>query len=170
MLNVKFRNLPHFDDRPAGAEIDTLIVHSMCAGPNESVDVLDCLARLDECKVAAHYLITREGEIWQAVDESKRAWHAGVSRMPSDGRENVNHFSIGVELLAGPAMPFSDGQYAALASLAKDILGRHPIRHILGHEHIAPGRKTDPGSGFSWPRFKDELQALGIDLSSLSFP
>jgi len=44
-----------------------------------------------------------------------------------------------------------------LASLCAAIAQRYPIGHIAGHEHIAPGRKGDPGAGFDWQQLRASL-------------
>lgn len=153
--------LPHFDERPAGVSIDTIVIHSMCAPEaGDPCSALECIDLLDRCKVAAHYLIGRGGEVYQTVEEEKRAWHAGVSRMPADGRENVNHFSLGIELVGPEGLKFTDAQYESLAALCGEICARHAIRYLVGHDHIAPGRKADPGPAFDWSRLRDALAKL----------
>lgn len=140
--------------------VDTIVIHSMYApgAPNEFAPEA-CVAALDQYKVSAHYLVTLTGDIWQLVEETKRAWHAGVSRMPgpSDTRENVNHFSIGIELIGRSENGFSGEQYHALAALCRDIGDRYPITNIVGHDQIAPGRKDDPGGRFDWARLRSLL-------------
>ena len=71
-----------------------------------------------------------------------------------DGRERVNGFSIGVELLGTQESGFTDQQYLALASLTKLLQTRYDLKNFYGHSDIAPGRKTDP-DGFDWKKFKD---------------
>jgi len=98
-------------------------------------------------RVSAHYTIDRDGTIASHVPEDKRAWHAGQSKM-KDGRENVNGFSIGIELvnLNDGADPFPERQLEAMRDLIRKITGRHAIRHIVPHYECAfpPGRKSDP--------------------------
>ena len=157
MLSIKKKPLIHANDRPAGTAVDTLIIHSLYAKDNaDALSLAACYAVLDACQVSAHYLISRDGEVWNLVEEDKRAWHAGVSKMPfsEDTRENVNHFSVGIELICDENTDFSAEQYESLALLTFDIMSRHPIGNILGHEHIAPGRKVDPGPRFDWPRYR----------------
>jgi AmpD protein len=99
-------------------------------------------------RVSAHFLLRRDGSALQFVSTDQRAWHAGVSRW--QGREQCNDFSIGIELEGLAGERFEPAQYAALTTLLRALLRRHPLRDLAGHEHVAPGRKTDPGPGFDW--------------------
>ena len=101
-------------------------------------------------EVSSHYLIGRDGTLYQLVDESRRAWHAGASNW--QGRENCNNFSIGIELEGCDTMPFEPAQYERLAVLIVELERRYPIEAVVGHSDIAPGRKTDPGPFFDWKR------------------
>ncbi|MCI5131274.1 MAG: hypothetical protein D3904_07065, partial [Candidatus Electrothrix sp. EH2] len=91
--------------------------------------------------------------------EENKAWHAGTSRMPEDGREGVNEFSIGIELIGSEDSYFTAPQYRALALLTRDILTRHPVQYIYGHCDVAPGRKTDPW-GLDWSRYRQDVQGF----------
>lgn len=165
--------LAHFNDRPANAEIDTIVIHSFyAAGAEDPLSFEACFAVLDQEKVAPHYSIAQDGTIFQNVREQRRAWHAGVSCMPfaDDSRENVNNFSIGIEFIATPESGFSKAQYESCAELCAGICSRHRIRAIVGHEHIAPGRKVDPGENFDWIHFRESLAAQGVVLGALRFP
>jgi AmpD protein len=84
-----------------------------------------------------------------------RAWHAGVSSWR--GRENCNDDSIGIELEGLEGQPFDEAQYETLASLCAAIAQHYAIAFIAGHEHIAPGRKQDPGAGFDWQLLRGQL-------------
>jgi len=131
--------------------VDTVVLHAT---------VLDTLHEVIEkfsdphSRVSAHYTIDRNGAVVCHVPERLRAWHAGQSRM-KDGREGVNDFSIGIELvnLNDGEDPFPEEQIHALRRLLKAIISRHPVRQIVTHYEIAdpPGRKSDP-AGFqeSW--------------------
>ena len=99
-------------------------------------------------EVSAHFFITRQGEIWQFVSADARAWHAGVSAWR--GRSQCNDDSIGIELEGLEGQTFAAVQYPALAWLLQQLAQRYPLQHLAGHEHIAPGRKHDPGPGFAW--------------------
>jgi AmpD protein len=156
---------PHCDARPEGAAVDLLVVHSISLPPGQygGADVaalflgtLDCGAhpyyeQLRGLRVSAHFFIRRDGALLQFVDCEQRAWHAGVSHYR--GRSQCNDDSIGIELEGLEGEAFEPAQYAALAELARALALRYPIAHVAGHEHIAPGRKADPGPGFDWARF-----------------
>lgn len=110
---------------------------------------------IEGLKVSSHFLIRRDGELVQFVPVKRRAWHAGVSSWR--GRARCNDFSIGVELEGTDDGPFTRAQYARLAMLIRHLRATLPLRDIASHSDIAPGRKTDPGPGFDWPRLLSEL-------------
>jgi AmpD protein len=160
------------DERPAGLEIDLLVVHGISLPPGEFggpwIDDLFC-NRLDPDahpyfldiaarKVSAHVLIRRNGEVVQYVPFDQRAWHAGVSSFC--GRESCNDFSIGIELEGGDDIPYEPAQYQTLAAIIKSLQDAYPLltpENIVGHSEIAPGRKTDPGPAFDWQRLRTLL-------------
>lgn len=111
--------------------------------------------KLLQNQVSVHYLISDNPvEILQLVDESKRAWHAGVSSWA--GRTNLNDTSIGIEIvnLDGNKNPYLEEQIEAVIFLCQQIIAKHNIAPdcVLGHSDIAPLRKDDPGSLFPWQR------------------
>ena len=141
-------------EKAQNRSIDTVIVHSSynaLGGDKYNVDRV--IAIYKEYKVSPHYMVDRDGTVYQLVSEKNIAYHAGVAKLP-DGRTNVNAVSIGIELLnddKGDA--YTDAQYASLRSLVADIKKRHAIRYVLGHNDIAPDRKTDPWN-FDWKRIR----------------
>lgn len=161
---------PNFDHRPPGTAIDLLVIHNISLPPDQfggkgivkfftnqlDVGAHPYYAQLQGVKVSSHFLIRRKGEIVQFVPCQGRAWHAGVSNW--QGRSRCNDFSIGIELEGSDFVPFTDRQYASLARLARRLQRSYPICDIAGHSDIAPGRKTDPGPFFDWPRFRANLK------------
>lgn len=140
--------------------IDTIIVHTLY-NPNAHGDLSITTAKevLDDAAVSSHYVIARDGKVYQLVPEKYQAWHAGESKMPgADGRTGVNVFSLGIELIATETSGITAAQYNSLTSLVLDISIRLPIKNILGHADIAPGRKTDPWK-FDWKTWQASLQA-----------
>ena len=106
-------------------------------------------------QVSAHFLVRRDGALLQFVSCDDRAWHAGTSSWR--GRADCNDFSIGIELEGLEGWLFELPQYKALTALVKVLAKHYPITALAGHEHVAPGRKQDPGSGFDWARVKAAL-------------
>ena len=162
----------NFDARPIDAEISLLVIHNISLPPGhfggDSIEALfantlDCDAhpyfeQLRGLKVSAHFLVRRDGSVLQFVATSQRAWHAGASQF--NGRDRCNDFSIGIELEGSDDQTFADAQYQTLASLTQALALHHPLSHVVGHEHIAPGRKTDPGPFFDWQRYRVDCTAL----------
>lgn len=160
---------PNFNARPPGAAIDLIVVHSISLPPGVYggdevqrlfTNTLDAGAHpyfqgLAGLQVSAHFYIRRNGELWQFVSCDDRAWHAGSSHWR--GRDRCNDDSVGIELEGLDGAPFEPAQYEALAGVCAAIGQHYPIRHVAGHEHIAPGRKQDPGSGFDWSQLRDSL-------------
>lgn len=132
--------------------VDVIIVHSVynaSGGEQYNVDLI--VKQFAKYKVCAHYLIGREGEIIQLVQEQNIAFHAGASKLP-DGSTGINSRSIGIEIVTSLTDAPAEAQIAATISLVKDIQSRHPIKYLLRHSDIAPERKTDPWN-MDWKTF-----------------
>ena len=154
---------PNFSARPAGARVDTVVLHSISLPPGEYggdgirqlfTNTLDWsdhpyYQTIRGLEVSAHFVVRRDGKVLQFVSTAERAWHAGRSHW--DGRDAANDWSIGIELEGLEGDSFEPAQYAALEELLPAIDRDRAIRHVVGHEHVAPGRKIDPGPGFDWP-------------------
>lgn len=133
--------------------INTVIIHSSynaLGGDYYSLSKL--LEEYKEYGVSPHYLIDREGEIYQLVKDQNIAYHAGESKMP-DGRSGVNDFSLGIELMNTESSNFTENQYQSLKKLISFLGEKHKITSVLGHDQISPGRKTDPWN-FQWSKIK----------------
>lgn len=153
---------PNYGPRPHGALIDLLVLHSISLPPGQyggpeieqlfgnrlDWDAHPYFEGLRGLEVSSHFLIRRDGALLQFVSCDDRAWHAGRSCWR--GRENCNDDSIGIELEGLEGLHFEPAQYRTLADLCQALTRRYPIMHVAGHEHIAPGRKLDPGPGFDW--------------------
>lgn len=160
---------PNFGPRSAGAVIDLVLVHSISLPPGQyGGDAIERLFmnRLDwdahpyfqqirGLQVSAHFLVRRDGASMQFVSCDARAWHAGRSTW--QGRADCNDFSVGIELEGLEGERFEAAQYASLARLIGALSQRYPIAAVAGHEHVAPGRKNDPGAGFDWPTLRSML-------------
>jgi N-acetyl-anhydromuramoyl-L-alanine amidase len=168
---------PNCDARPDPDDIVLLVIHNISLPPRQFggefvkqffTNCLDCsadvaLADLEGVRVSAHLFVDRRGAITQFVPFDRRAWHAGQSSHA--GRSSCNDFSIGVELEGTDDLLYEDRQYQVLAETAACLARyypRIPLSGIVGHEEIAPIRKTDPGPSFDWGRlYRDYLQGIG---------
>jgi N-acetyl-anhydromuramoyl-L-alanine amidase len=160
---------PNFGPRPEGAAVSLVVIHSISLPPGQYggdaverlfTNRLDCdahpaFAALRGLQVSAHFFVRRDGEIRQFVSADQRAWHAGLSSWR--GRDNCNDYSIGIELEGLEGEPFEPAQYARLATLMRALQRRHGAVEVAGHEHVAPGRKGDPGAGFDWAGLRARL-------------
>jgi N-acetyl-anhydromuramoyl-L-alanine amidase len=178
---VRFVPSPNCDARPSGCAPEVLIVHAISLPPGEfggpGIEQLFCntlektahryYGEIADLRVSAHLLVRRDGALVQFVPLHLRAWHAGQSQC--EGRPRVNDFSIGVELEGYDDERFEDVQYAVLSDLTRALMHVYPAitaSRIYGHSDISPGRKTDPGPGFDWDRFRAALDATPLAASA----
>jgi AmpD protein len=164
---------PNCDDRPPGTVVDLIVVHGISLPPGEFggpwIDRLftNRLPReahpyfeaVADLKVSAHLLVRRDGEVVQYVPFHWRAWHAGASSW--QGRERCNDYSIGIELEGTDHGPYESAQYAVLARVIAALCRSYPALspgRVVGHSDVAPGRKSDPGVAFDWPRLRSLLR------------
>lgn len=168
---------PNFGPRPSAVAIDLVVIHSISLPPAQVeadygggyvqqlfTNTLDWDAHpyfetIRNQQVSAHFFIERTGRLWQFVSCDDRAWHAGASSYVKNNieRKNCNDFSIGIELEGVPGTLFLDAQYETLASLNAALCLVYRGLDYVGHEHIAPGRKDDPGLAFDWSRMRREI-------------
>jgi N-acetyl-anhydromuramoyl-L-alanine amidase len=155
------------NDRPDPAAIELVVIHGISLPPGRfggsyvhdlftnrlDLGAHESFASLDGVRVSSHLFITRRGAVTQYVPFHRRAWHAGVSAWRR--RPGCNDFSIGIELEGTEERPYTASQYKKLRLILDALLARYPrlsTEAIVGHLEVAPGRKTDPGPRFDWPR------------------
>lgn len=165
LRQVQYIPSPNCDERPDDEAISLVVVHGISLPPGQfggqGVEQLftnqlnptedPYYQTIAHLKVSAHLFINRRGQVTQFVPFDKRAWHAGASRYQQ--RDKCNDFSIGIELEGTDKTPYTASQYHALRNVIKALLQAYPSipqAAVTGHEHIAPGRKTDPGPYFMW--------------------
>lgn len=130
-------------------EVKALIIHSTfnASFPStqqpDTFSVEGVLKQFEQYGVAAHYLIGRDGQVYELVEPNNVAYHAGKSQLP-DGTTAVNSCSIGVEIMCTYTVGPNESQYASLRKLIDQLDTHYKFKYILGHFDIAPGRKTDP--------------------------
>ena len=163
---------PNCNERPENVAVDAIIIHSISLPPGcyEGNDISQFFSNKLDCnkdpfydeirgmEVSAHLLIRRSGELLQFVNLHSRAWHAGQSQLGEQA--NCNDFSIGIELEGTDNSAFEAAQYNTLTAVVDSLMVYFPQitqQRIVGHSDIAPGRKTDPGSGFNWAHWQKML-------------
>lgn len=158
-LNLWWIQSPNFNQRPAGTVVDTVVLH------HTVIPTLEATTRAflrESSQVSAHYTVGKDGSIVQHVSSFERAWHAGVS-VDARGKENLNHFSVGIEIvnLGDGKDPWPEAQLHAVECLIFSLKQRFPLMQIVSHEFIARpvGRKNDPRN-YPW----DRLKWLGLPL------
>jgi len=168
ITSAKWCPTPNYNERPT-ADINMLVVHNISLPPEQFggsyiedffCNQLDCTVHpyfetIKGLQVSAHLLIKRDGSVVQFVPFDKRAWHAGRSEF--EGQVECNDFSIGIELEGSDHINYDKCQYEVLAQVTELLLQTYPAMNperIVGHSDIAPGRKTDPGASFDWPKYK----------------
>ena len=169
ITSAKWLPTPNYNERPT-ADINMLVVHNISLPPEQFggsyiedffCNQLDCSVHpyfetIKDLQVSAHLLIRRDGSVVQFVPFDKRAWHAGRSEFK--GQVECNDFSIGIELEGSAHINYDKRQYEVLAQVTELLLQAYPAMNperIVGHSDIAPGRKTDPGASFDWPKYKN---------------
>jgi AmpD protein len=174
LMDTLYVPSPNYDERPADAEINLIVIHGISMPPGEFggpyieqlfTNQLDpsahpFFASIEGLQVSAHILIRRDGEVIQFVPFHRRAWHAGESNFQD--RKRCNDFSIGIELEGADTEPYTDAQYSQLADLIECLMRNYPAitpERITGHSDIAPQRKTDPGPAFEWAKLHHELDS-----------
>jgi len=159
---VVSRPSPNHEPR-RGTDIDVILLHHT-ASNRASVDLATLRKGSGPNRVSAHYLVAPGGTLYQLVQDSRAAWHAGVSSLYGETRPSVNLRSIGIELTndGSGTTPFTEEQYRVLERLVPYLARtyRVPKQNILGHRDVAPGRKTDPADNFDWARVRRAVDAV----------
>mgnify|MGYP000125950774 FL=1 len=170
--DVAWRASPNRGPRPAGCLPSLIVVHGISLPAGEfggghiealftnQLDTRDDprFAHLAGLRVSAHALIARDGAVTQFVALTERAWHAGSSVF--QGRRECNDFAIGIELEGSDSAGYREIQYQRLEALVSALRAAYPAigaDRVVGHCHIAPGRKSDPGPAFDWARLERNL-------------
>jgi AmpD protein len=169
VANIRQVLSTHCDARPARAVPELIVVHGISLPPgdyggpwieqfftgNLATHEHPYFKEIEGLRVSAHVLIRRSGAPVQFVPFTRRAWHAGVSSWR--GRNACNDFSVGIELEGTDTDPYEPAQYQSLADLIEALCEAYKtlsFQAIVGHSDIAPGRKSDPGKSFSWPKLR----------------
>ncbi len=120
---------------------------------------------------SAHYLVNKDGTVWQFVREEDTAWANGAVNSPDRTigwlddclrrDQNPNRLTVSIETERRWWEPLTAAQYAALVALARAILARHGL--VAGRETLIPHAAIDsvdrancPGN-LDWTRLLTDL-------------
>lgn len=161
-MEIEWAPSPNYSKGRKGKKIVAIVNH-ITAGA-----VPGCLSwmRNPRAKASAHYLITRQGKIYQMVRDEDTSWHAGMVNKPKwklyDG-SNPNYYTLGIEheCLSGGLL--TDAQYKATVELHKMLITKYNIPvdrdHIIGHYGIdGVNRPNCPGPNFPWNKLFNDLK------------
>ena len=150
--NTTYRS-PDYRSGQRTSSIDMIVLHS--TETNSLDETARCFMTEKERTVSVHYVVDRDGKIYQFVPESRSAYHAGKAKwrlLTGEEVTNINSRSIGIEFQRGSGQTFTPEQIRAGLELTQSIKNRYNIdpSNIVAHSDIAPSRKSDPGNDFPW--------------------
>lgn len=141
--------------------VDAVIIHSTFNNSGgEHYDIDKIIAQFARYRVSAHYVIARDGLVYQLVDNKNIAYHAGKCTLPN-GASNVNSRSIGIEIMTNFDESPTDLQIGTIVELLKNIKEKYNFKYLLRHSDIAPGRKSDPWN-MHWDNFVEKCKEAGL--------
>lgn len=117
-----------------GARIDKVVVHCTEAS---LASTLEEFQKASGRQVSAHYVIDRNGDIYQMVQDSERANHC----------RGANESSIGIEHVGRDTDRLTDDQTASSAALIRWLLEQYdiPQSKVFGHD-FTPGYNLPGGT------------------------
>lgn len=160
-MNIIQQHLPNNCYSRSGFSPRGILIHYMSAKnvtPLDPYNMMACRNILHELGISAHWLIGRDGTIWELAPETAKAYHAGRSRFRD--LRNLNSTFFGIEFVGDSAHQFTDTQYRVAAQLVRYLRAKYsvPSSWIRGHQEVSdkrarPDPKIDPGYYFDWVRF-----------------
>ena len=149
--------------------VRAVVIHATAGGSSAGA-----VSVMKAGKASFHWLVPGEDEpqhgklVWACAPEARAAWHVRNACSHPDvngGARRVNHWSLGIEIVnrQTPDDGFSDWQVEATARIVRYCWAKYPnLRHVASHAKLDPGRRSDPGPRFPWPRFR-QLVVTGAD-------
>ncbi|HKQ78617.1 MAG TPA: N-acetylmuramoyl-L-alanine amidase [Blastocatellia bacterium] len=151
--------------------IKAVVIHATAGG--SSAGAISVMKRREN-RASFHWLVPDENEpqhgslVWACAPEARAAWHVRPAVSHPDvngGAKRVNQWSLGIEVVNTQVSdPFSAWQVLATAQIIRYCWAKYPnLEYIVSHAKLDPGRRSDPGSGFPWSRFKELVLDGGND-------
>ena len=163
-----------YGDKSKRLSTTFIVVHSTAS--DSAVSTLSWFQNpANPAKSSSHYLVGKDGHIWQLVDDECLSWHAGKSQWTYNGKKytDLNRHSIGVEVVCAELSAYTPEQIAALKGLTEYLAAKHfvTISNILTHYEIAPKRKRDPyPANIDFNQFRNTLTVNSMTDRELNIP
>lgn len=162
-MDIIKRHSPNYAELPS-RDITIIVIHDTGGRTAESA-----LSWMESplSNVSSHYLVDKDGTIYQLVEDEDVAWHVGASVLWHES--DLNRIALGIELVDDSLDKYPDEQMTALIDLTAGLCDKYqiPLNRIVGHENVAmpKGRKVDPGADFPWFMFLNTVGSLILDKS-----
>ena len=153
---------PNQSPRKAGSLISAIVLHADAGKSDAGTIDWICVGSVGtDNPVSYHYLIGRDGKIYQFVPDAKKAWHAGVSVF--HGVPNCNEYTLGISFANDQkGEPFTKAQIDAGVQLVAEKCRALCVQllRVTTHAEVSPGRKHDPGPLFPLSDFLARVGAI----------
>lgn len=136
-----------------------LVIHAMGEYIRDGGTVYHATEFLDKYGLSAHELWAPNGDVYHCRRHDQRAWHARGFNRDSIGAECLvageHDYGSFIKAISVPYL--TPEQYATAVERGRFIMENNPISWIARHSDLSPGRKVDPGDGFPWWQYLDDL-------------
>jgi N-acetyl-anhydromuramyl-L-alanine amidase AmpD len=151
MFNLIKPYFKSYKNRPI-SNVDTVVLH-WASSPILS----EAITKVKAINLGYHFIIDKDGQVYQGSPLNKFVGHAGNSYGPRGGEANVHSIGIAFIIRSGKSEDFTEEMYNSCANLIKDIKISIPtLKYITGHHWISPGRKFDPET-LNWNTLMNKL-------------
>ena len=162
--------------------VDGIVYHFISAKntkPDDPFSIDEIIKILTDYKFSYHYLIDRDGAVYELIPGLHKGKHAGKSRM--NGRDWCNSFTIGIAFAGGTDWPYTDEQIASGTLLSAQLMTEHRFTDewVRGHDYVRSewnhahpddkgAVKVDPGPHFPWADVTEALKGASFFVANMS--
>lgn len=124
--------------------VENLVLHHTGGhGLGATIRTLESARDAEGTQYATHYVVDRDGKVYQIRPDSDILYHIGSSKR----NDVVNQNSLGVEIIGKNSSDFTPEQIVAVKSLSSQLKKKYGISsdRIFGHGEIAPHKMASEG-------------------------